>query len=75
MHDWNHDGKIDRKDRMRDYYIYTELSKKKSNAGSTGSVKRNTVRKNSSGGSSEGNIGGIVVMAVIDIILLILLLM
>lgn len=75
MHDWNHDGKIDRKDRMRDYYIYNELSKKESNTGRTGSVKRNTVRQNSSGGSSEGNIGGVVVMIVIIIVLLIFLLM
>lgn len=27
MLDWNNDGKIDGKDRMQDYYVYSELSK------------------------------------------------
>lgn len=29
MHDWNHNGKIDRQDRRKDYYLYNELKKKR----------------------------------------------
>lgn len=80
MHDWNHDGKIDRKDRMRDYYIYNELKKKECNPSRIGSttprsVERNTVRQSSLEGSSEGNVGVVVVMSVIIFILVIFLLM
>ena len=46
MNDWNHDGKIDMKDRMTDYYVFEESCKDSSNyhiGGTGGGVFKGTV--------------------------------
>lgn len=47
MRDWNHDGKIDKKDQMMDYHIFEETCKNDSsyyvrNSGSGGGVFKGT---------------------------------
>ena len=61
MHDWNHNGKIDRQDRRKDYYIYNELKKEKSERKSR-AIEENTENHNLPEESTDGCAGGIVVM-------------
>ena len=72
MHDWNHNGKIDRQDRRKDYYIYNELKKEKSERKSR-AIEENTENHNLPEESTGGYAGGIVVMGGILLVLLFLL--
>ena len=59
MRDWNHDGKIDSKDQMMDYYIFEETNKDAGNP--------------YCGGTGRSGGGGVLKGTVITIIVLILL--
>lgn len=59
MHDWNHNGKIDKEDRMMDYYIFEETNSD-SSGGSNGS---------SGGGCFTYVIVGVIIIIVLSFLL------
>lgn len=59
MRDWNHDGKIDRKDQMMDYHIFEETNKDSGNSYYSGK----------SHGGGCGVLGGTVIVILVILFL------